>query len=173
MEWWGWYALKLAGLEECETFEQPDLLAIFHRLSLSPFGFKFKHTPPSSSFVVQMCIDLWGKTFHRGVGNLKLKSKLKVPHHEGSQENHLENCRSNYLQGECIIFTITNFLLQYLKSLKPNPFLPQARTQQLLQQNRELLEHIAALGGYHDPDRPNLTAASIGIAPQVFILKLF
>lgn len=43
----------------------------------------------------------------------------------------------------------------------------QARTQQLLQQNRELLEHIAALGGYHEPDRPNLTATSIGIAPQV------
>lgn len=44
----------------------------------------------------------------------------------------------------------------------------QARTQQLLQQNRELLEHIAALGGYHEPDRPNLTATSIGMAaPQV------
>ncbi|XP_059613529.1 capon-like protein isoform X2 [Phlebotomus argentipes] len=42
----------------------------------------------------------------------------------------------------------------------------QARTQQLLQQNRELLEHIAALGGYHEPDRPSLTAATLGIAPQ-------
>ncbi|XP_055703281.1 capon-like protein isoform X8 [Phlebotomus papatasi] len=43
----------------------------------------------------------------------------------------------------------------------------QARTQQLLQQNRELLEHIAALGGYHEPDRPSLTAATLGIAPQL------
>uniref|UniRef100_U5ETM4 Putative nitric oxide synthase 1 neuronal adaptor protein n=1 Tax=Corethrella appendiculata TaxID=1370023 RepID=U5ETM4_9DIPT len=43
----------------------------------------------------------------------------------------------------------------------------QARTQQLLQQNRELLEHIASLGGYHEPDRPNLTAATIGLAPQL------
>lgn len=50
----------------------------------------------------------------------------------------------------------------------------QARTQQLLQQNRELLEHIAALGGgYHEPDRPNLTATSIGIAPQVIIAERF
>lgn len=50
----------------------------------------------------------------------------------------------------------------------------QARTQQLLQQNRELLEHIASLGGYHEPDRPGLTAATIGIAPQViFCYDLF
>ncbi|KFB42464.1 hypothetical protein ZHAS_00010185 [Anopheles sinensis] len=43
----------------------------------------------------------------------------------------------------------------------------QARIQQLLQQNRELLEHIASLGGYHEPDRPGLSATAIGIAPQV------
>lgn len=42
-----------------------------------------------------------------------------------------------------------------------------ARTQQLLQQNRELLEHLASLGGYTETDRPGLTAASIGLAPQV------
>ncbi|XP_055630987.1 capon-like protein isoform X3 [Toxorhynchites rutilus septentrionalis] len=41
----------------------------------------------------------------------------------------------------------------------------QARIQQLLQQNRELLEHISSLGGYHEPDRPNISAA-IGLAPQ-------
>lgn len=45
--------------------------------------------------------------------------------------------------------------------------LAQARIQQLLQQNRELLEHIASLGGYHEPDRPGLSATAIGIAPQV------
>ncbi|XP_050096308.1 capon-like protein isoform X4 [Anopheles aquasalis] len=43
----------------------------------------------------------------------------------------------------------------------------QARIQQLLQQNRELLEHIASLGGYHEPDRPGLSATAIGIAPQL------
>ncbi|XP_055630984.1 uncharacterized protein LOC129771407 isoform X2 [Toxorhynchites rutilus septentrionalis] len=42
----------------------------------------------------------------------------------------------------------------------------QARIQQLLQQNRELLEHISSLGGYHEPDRPNISAA-IGLAPQL------
>ncbi|XP_053677286.1 capon-like protein [Anopheles nili] len=43
----------------------------------------------------------------------------------------------------------------------------QARIQQLLQQNRELLEHIASLGGYHEPDRPGLSTNAIGIAPQL------
>lgn len=42
----------------------------------------------------------------------------------------------------------------------------QARNQQLLQQNRELLEHIASLGGYHEPDRPGI-ATTIGLAPQL------
>lgn len=43
----------------------------------------------------------------------------------------------------------------------------QARYQQLLQQNRELLEHLASLGGYNESDRPGLTSATIGLAPQV------
>ncbi|XP_055591763.1 capon-like protein isoform X6 [Uranotaenia lowii] len=43
----------------------------------------------------------------------------------------------------------------------------QARTQQLLQQNRELLEHIASIGGYHEPDRPGLSSTAIGLAPQL------
>ncbi|XP_037050841.1 capon-like protein isoform X4 [Bradysia coprophila] len=43
----------------------------------------------------------------------------------------------------------------------------QARTQQLLQQNRELLEHLASLGGYNESDRPGLTPATIGLAPQL------
>uniref|UniRef100_A0AAG5D9I8 PID domain-containing protein n=1 Tax=Anopheles atroparvus TaxID=41427 RepID=A0AAG5D9I8_ANOAO len=47
----------------------------------------------------------------------------------------------------------------------------QARIQQLLQQNRELLEHIASLGGYHEPDRPGLSATAIGIAPQLSFLQ--
>ncbi|KAG4077268.1 hypothetical protein HA402_009897 [Bradysia odoriphaga] len=42
----------------------------------------------------------------------------------------------------------------------------QARTQQLLQQNRELLEHLASLGSYNESDRPGLTPATIGLAPQ-------
>ncbi|KAJ6643916.1 Capon-like protein [Pseudolycoriella hygida] len=42
-----------------------------------------------------------------------------------------------------------------------------ARTQQLLQQNRELLEHLASLGGYNESDRPGLTPANIGLAPQM------
>ncbi|XP_039448976.1 capon-like protein isoform X4 [Culex pipiens pallens] len=42
----------------------------------------------------------------------------------------------------------------------------QARNQQLLQQNRELLEHIASLGGYHEPDRPGMST-TIGLAPQL------
>lgn len=46
-------------------------------------------------------------------------------------------------------------------------FIIQARNQQLLQQNRELLEHIASLGGYHEPDRPGMST-TIGLAPQVF-----
>jgi carboxyl-terminal PDZ ligand of neuronal nitric oxide synthase protein len=50
----------------------------------------------------------------------------------------------------------------------------QSRTQQLLQQNRELLEHIASLGSYNEPDRPGLNSASMGIAPQViFTLDVF
>ncbi|XP_029725989.1 capon-like protein isoform X6 [Aedes albopictus] len=43
----------------------------------------------------------------------------------------------------------------------------QARIQQLLQQNRELLEHIASLGGYHEPDRPAISTTAIGLAPQL------
>lgn len=44
----------------------------------------------------------------------------------------------------------------------------QARTQQLLQQNRELLEHLASLGGYTENERAGLTSANISLAPQVF-----
>lgn len=44
----------------------------------------------------------------------------------------------------------------------------QARTQQLLQQNRELLEHLASLGGYSENERTGLTSANIGLAPQVW-----
>lgn len=42
--------------------------------------------------------------------------------------------------------------------------------------NRELLEHIASMGGYHESDRSGgLTSGTIGIAPQVriFISVLF
>uniref|UniRef100_A0A336LYM6 CSON005304 protein n=1 Tax=Culicoides sonorensis TaxID=179676 RepID=A0A336LYM6_CULSO len=44
----------------------------------------------------------------------------------------------------------------------------QARTQQLLQQNRELLEHIASIGGYQESDRAGggITSGNIGLAPQ-------
>ncbi|XP_055538160.1 capon-like protein isoform X3 [Wyeomyia smithii] len=42
----------------------------------------------------------------------------------------------------------------------------QTRIQQLVQQNRELLEHIAAFGGYHEPDRPGISSTAIGLAPQ-------
>uniref|UniRef100_A0A1A9WTB7 Uncharacterized protein n=1 Tax=Glossina brevipalpis TaxID=37001 RepID=A0A1A9WTB7_9MUSC len=42
----------------------------------------------------------------------------------------------------------------------------QARTQQLLQQNRELLEHLASLGAYNEQQASGLTSANIGIAPQ-------
>lgn len=47
----------------------------------------------------------------------------------------------------------------------------QARTQQLLQQNRELLEHLASLGGYTytENERTGLTSANISLAPQVTI----
>ncbi|XP_058456153.1 uncharacterized protein LOC131433662 isoform X2 [Malaya genurostris] len=43
----------------------------------------------------------------------------------------------------------------------------QTRIQQLVQQNRELLEHIAHLGGFHDTDRPGMTTNAIGLAPQL------
>lgn len=43
----------------------------------------------------------------------------------------------------------------------------QARTQQLLQQNRELLEHIASISGLNESDRTGLTSANIGMTPQV------
>lgn len=44
----------------------------------------------------------------------------------------------------------------------------QARTQQLLQQNRELLEHLASLGAYTDPQATTgLTSANIALAPQL------
>uniref|UniRef100_A0A336K8X2 CSON005304 protein n=1 Tax=Culicoides sonorensis TaxID=179676 RepID=A0A336K8X2_CULSO len=45
----------------------------------------------------------------------------------------------------------------------------QARTQQLLQQNRELLEHIASIGGYQESDRAGggITSGNIGLAPQL------
>ncbi|XP_023165227.2 capon-like protein isoform X2 [Drosophila hydei] len=42
----------------------------------------------------------------------------------------------------------------------------QARTQQLLQQNRELLEHLASLGAYNEQQTAGLTSANIGMAPQ-------
>lgn len=50
----------------------------------------------------------------------------------------------------------------------------QARTQQLLQQNRELLEHLASLGGYTytENERASLTSANIGLAPQVHFFFL-
>ncbi|CAD7002957.1 unnamed protein product, partial [Ceratitis capitata] len=40
----------------------------------------------------------------------------------------------------------------------------QARTQQLLQQNRELLEHLASLGAYNEQQTAGLTSANIGMA---------
>ncbi|CRK92821.1 CLUMA_CG006261, isoform B [Clunio marinus] len=43
----------------------------------------------------------------------------------------------------------------------------QARTQQLLQQNRELLEHIASLSGLNESERPGLSPTNIGMAPQM------
>ncbi|XP_064544576.1 capon-like protein isoform X6 [Drosophila montana] len=43
----------------------------------------------------------------------------------------------------------------------------QARTQQLLQQNRELLEHLASLGAYNEQQGAGLTSANIGMAPQL------
>ncbi|XP_033149302.1 capon-like protein isoform X6 [Drosophila busckii] len=43
----------------------------------------------------------------------------------------------------------------------------QARTQQLLQQNRELLEHLASLGAYTEQQSTGLTTANIGMAPQL------
>ncbi|KAL7047373.1 hypothetical protein ACKWTF_002885 [Chironomus riparius] len=42
----------------------------------------------------------------------------------------------------------------------------QARTQQLLQQNRELLEHIASLSGLNESDRTTLTPAAMNMTPQ-------
>ncbi|XP_017494149.1 PREDICTED: capon-like protein, partial [Rhagoletis zephyria] len=46
----------------------------------------------------------------------------------------------------------------------------QARTQQLLQQNRELLEHLASLGAYNEQQTTGLTSANIGMAPQLQML---
>ncbi|XP_069966956.1 capon-like protein isoform X3 [Bactrocera oleae] len=46
----------------------------------------------------------------------------------------------------------------------------QARTQQLLQQNRELLEHLASLGAYNEQQGAGLTSANIGMAPQLQML---
>ncbi|KAH8270415.1 hypothetical protein KR018_009835 [Drosophila ironensis] len=48
----------------------------------------------------------------------------------------------------------------------------QARTQQLLQQNRELLEHLASLGAYNEQQSTGLTSANIGMAPQQSQLQL-
>ncbi|XP_017138477.1 capon-like protein isoform X2 [Drosophila miranda] len=48
----------------------------------------------------------------------------------------------------------------------------QARTQQLLQQNRELLEHLASLGAYNEQQSAGLTTANIGLAPQQSQLQL-
>ncbi|KAH8379798.1 hypothetical protein KR009_007306 [Drosophila setifemur] len=48
----------------------------------------------------------------------------------------------------------------------------QARTQQLLQQNRELLEHLASLGAYNEQQSAGLTTANIGMAPQQSQLQL-
>lgn len=36
-----------------------------------------------------------------------------------------------------------------------------------MQINRELLEAIAQMGGYHESDRQGLAAGNIGLAPQV------
>lgn len=49
----------------------------------------------------------------------------------------------------------------------------QARTQQLLQQNRELLEHLASLGGLNEIERAGLTPANIRLAPQVSLNPLW
>jgi len=38
-----------------------------------------------------------------------------------------------------------------------------------LQQNRELLEHIASLSGLNETDRTTLTPAAMSMAPQVSI----
>ncbi|XP_002029898.2 capon-like protein isoform X2 [Drosophila sechellia] len=48
----------------------------------------------------------------------------------------------------------------------------QARTQQLLQQNRELLEHLASLGAYNEQQTAGLTSANIGMAPQQSHLQM-
>ncbi|EDW92996.1 capon-like protein isoform X2 [Drosophila yakuba] len=48
----------------------------------------------------------------------------------------------------------------------------QARTQQLLQQNRELLEHLASLGAYNEQQTAGLTSANIGMAPQQSQLQM-
>ncbi|XP_017010629.2 capon-like protein isoform X1 [Drosophila takahashii] len=48
----------------------------------------------------------------------------------------------------------------------------QARTQQLLQQNRELLEHLASLGAYNEQQSAGLTSANIGMAPQQSQLQM-
>lgn len=62
-----------------------------------------------------------------------------------------------------LLFQLVNFFLLSNKSTL------QARTQQLLQQNRELLEHLASLGGYTymENERTGLTSANISLAPQV------
>jgi carboxyl-terminal PDZ ligand of neuronal nitric oxide synthase protein len=55
----------------------------------------------------------------------------------------------------------------FKRIIKHSTFPQQQRTQQLLQQNRELLEHIGSLSGLTDAERPGLTPGNIGIAPQV------
>lgn len=49
----------------------------------------------------------------------------------------------------------------------------QARTQQLLQQNRELLDHIASLNGLNESERPGISSANIGMTPQVDFFFFF
>lgn len=70
---------------------------------------------------------------------------------------------------EAQVLTFSHFLLLIKIILYPLNSLQQARTQQLLQQNRELLEHIASLSGLNETDRSTLTPAAIGLAPQVSI----
>lgn len=43
----------------------------------------------------------------------------------------------------------------------------QARIQQLMQQNRELLDHIASMSGLNEVERSRLSSANIGLAPQM------
>lgn len=73
----------------------------------------------------------------------------------------------NSIRLDSGFFFVCYFLfLTHSRFISP---LIQARTQQLLQQNRELLEHLASLGGYTytENERAGLTSANISLAPQV------